>query len=221
MTDRDTDQPDLDAVIFDFGGVLIDWNPRYLYRSLFDDEAEMEQFLADVVSPAWNFEQDRGRTFRAAIDALVEEHPQHADRIEAFSTRWTEMLGDADGGTVAILSELNAAPNVRIFGLTNWSAETFPHARPRYPFLEWFEDIVVSGEVGLAKPDPAIFRLLLDRHGLDRRRTGFVDDTAVNIEAAARLGLRAVHFRDARTLRADLRALGLPLQPAPAGASGD
>ena len=208
MTDRDPDAPPIEAVVFDFGGVLIDWNPRYLYRTMFDDEAEMEQFLAEVVSPAWNLEQDRGRTFRAAVDALVEEHPQHADRIEAFWTRWTETLGDADSGTVAILAELRAT-GMRVFGLTNWSAETFPHARPRYPFLEWFEDIVVSGEVRLAKPDPAIYRLLLDRHGLDAARTIFIDDSPANVEAAAALGLRAIRFRDAGALRVQLAAMRL------------
>jgi 2-haloacid dehalogenase len=204
----------IDAVIFDFGGVLIDWNPRHLYRTLFDDEEAMERFLADVVSPAWNLEQDRGRTFRAAIEELVREHPAEADRIEAFWSRWTEMLGDADPATVAILGELRAA-GIRVFGLTNWSSETFPHARPRYPFIEWFEDVVVSGEVRLTKPDPAIFRLIAERNGLDPARTVFVDDTVVNVTAAAELGFRALAFRDAGSLRRDLIELGVPLAAIP------
>jgi 2-haloacid dehalogenase len=206
------DQSAIDAVVFDFGGVLIDWNPRHLYRRLFDDEAAMERFLSEVVSPAWNLEQDRGRTFRAAIDELVRLHPAEAERIETYWTRWTEMLGEADGGTVAILRELRDA-GVRVLGLTNWSAETFPPARPRYPFLEWFADIVVSGEVGLVKPDPAIFRLLIERNGLDPTRSVFIDDSAANVEAAARLGFRGLRFRDAASLRGELIALGLPLAP--------
>jgi 2-haloacid dehalogenase len=207
---RSEGSPPVDTVVFDFGGVLIDWNPRHLYRRLFEDEAAMERFLGDVVSPAWNLEQDRGRTFRAAIDELVLRHPEEAERIELYWTRWTEMLGEADAGTVAILGELRDT-GIQLLGLTNWSAETFPHARPRYPFLDWFADIVVSGEVGLVKPDPAIFELLIERNGVDPTRAVFIDDAPANVESAARLGFHALAFRDAATLRADLIALGLPI----------
>jgi 2-haloacid dehalogenase len=200
------------AVIFDFGGVLVDWDPRYLYRTLFaGDKVAMERFLAEVVTPAWNLEQDRGRSFDDAVAVLVAEHPDQAPMIHAFRDRWIETIGGAHEDTVAILAELRDAA-VRLFGLTNWSAETFPHALERFPFFSWFEDIVVSGQVRLVKPDPAIFRILLDRHGLEPSRTVFVDDSRANAEAAAALGLHAIHFQGAEDLR--VRLVGLGLLPA-------
>jgi 2-haloacid dehalogenase len=207
--------PRPNAVIFDFGGVLVDWDPRYLYRTLFaGDESAMEQFLADVVTPAWNLEQDRGRSFDEAIEVLVAEHPQHEPMIRAFRDRWIETIGGAHEDTVAILAELRAA-GVRLFGLTNWSAETFPHALERFPFFAWFEDIVVSGQVRLVKPDPAIFRILLDRHNLEPRRTVFVDDSKANADAAAALGLHGIHFQGAGDFRRRLVELGLLRAEAP------
>jgi 2-haloacid dehalogenase len=197
------------AVIFDLGGVLIDWNPRYLYRKLFagDDEA-MEVFLAEVTSPAWNAEQDAGRTWREAVDALAAIHPDRRDLIEAYDERWAETLGGPIEGTVEILTELRAA-GVRLAALSNWSAEKFPIARPRYPFLEWVETIVISGEVGIAKPDPRIFGHLLELTGLTARTTVFVDDVPANVDAAAALGMIALRFTDPATLRRDLTALRL------------
>jgi 2-haloacid dehalogenase len=196
------------VVVFDLGGVLIDWNPRYLYRRLFDDEAAMEAFLADVVSPEWNGQQDAGRTWAEAVDILSREHPEQRELIAAYWHRWQETLGGAIEPTVEVLAELRAT-GVRLLALSNWSAETFPVARPRYPFLEWFEGIVVSGEVGVAKPDPRIFRHLLERFELDPAQTVFIDDSAANVEAAARLGIVALRFVDAAALRAELVALGL------------
>jgi 2-haloacid dehalogenase len=197
------------TVIFDLGGVLIDWNPRYLYRKLFagDDEA-MEAFLAEVTSPAWNAEQDAGRTWREAVDALAAIHPDRRDLIAAYDERWEETLGDPIEGTVEILAELRAG-GLRLAALSNWSAEKFPIARPRYPFLDWFETIVISGEVRVSKPDPGIFRHVLERLDLDAEACVFIDDSAANVEAAADLGMTALQFRDPATLRADLRALGL------------
>jgi 2-haloacid dehalogenase len=196
------------AVVFDLGGVLIDWNPRYLYRKLFDDEAAMETFLADVVSPEWNGQQDSGRTWAEAVEVLSREHPEQRDLIAAYWHRWQETLGDAIGPTVAILEELRDA-GVRLYALSNWSAETFPVARPRYPFLDWFDGIVISGEEKVAKPDPAIFRHLLDRYGLHPATTVFIDDSEANVRAAAAEGIVALRFVDAATLRGDLRRLGL------------
>jgi 2-haloacid dehalogenase len=197
------------TVIFDLGGVLIDWNPRYLYRKLFagDDEA-MEAFLAEVTSPAWNAEQDAGRTWREAVDALAAIHPDRRDLIAAYDERWEETLGDPIEGTVEILAELRAG-GLRLAALSNWSAEKFLIARPRYPFLDWFETIVISGEVRVSKPDPGIFRHVLERLDLDAEACVFIDDSAANVEAAADLGMTALQFRDPATLRADLRALGL------------
>jgi 2-haloacid dehalogenase len=196
------------AVVFDLGGVLIDWNPRYLYRKLFDDEAAMETFLADVVSPEWNGQQDSGRTWAEAVEVLTREHPDKRDLIAAYWHRWQETLGDAIGPTVAILEELRDA-GVRLYALSNWSAETFPVARPRYPFLEWFDGIVISGEEKIAKPDPAIFRQLLNRYGLDPAATVFIDDSEANVRAAAAEGMIALRFEDAPTLREALVRFGL------------
>jgi len=196
------------AVVFDLGGVLIDWNPRYLYRKLFDDEAAMEAFLADVVSPEWNGQQDSGRTWAEAVEVLSREHPEQRDLIAAYWHRWQETLGDAIAPTVAILEELRRA-GIRLYALSNWSAETFPVARPRYPFLDWFDGIVISGEERVAKPDPAIFRHLLDRYGLDPATTVFIDDSEANVRAAAAEGIVSLRFVDATTLRNDLRRLRL------------
>jgi 2-haloacid dehalogenase len=194
--------------VFDLGGVLVDWNPRYLYRSLFDDEAAMERFLAQVTTQAWNLEQDRGRPFAEAIATLVHDHPEESELIEAYWRRWPEMLGEPHADVVAILADLRAA-NVRLLAMTNWSAETFPLAIPRYPFLDWFEAVIVSGDVKLVKPDPAIFRLLVDRYRVEPARTVFVDDTPVNVETAAQLGFRAVRFTAAPALRRELASFGL------------
>jgi len=196
------------AVVFDLGGVLIDWNPRYLYRQLFDDEAAMETFLADVVSPEWNGQQDSGRTWAEAVEVLTRVHPDKADLIAAYWQRWQETLGDAIGPTVTILEELRDA-GVRLYALSNWSAETFPVARPRYSFLEWFDGIVISGEEKIAKPDPAIFRQLLDRYRLDPAATVFIDDSEANVRAAAAEGMIAIRFEDAPTLRHELTRFGL------------
>ncbi len=196
------------AVIFDLGGVLIDWDPRHLYRSLIADEAEMEAFLAEVVSPAWNLEQDRGRPFVEAVDLLVHEHPDRAELIRTYWNRWPDMLGEAHHDTVAILGDLRST-GVRLLALTNWSAETYRFAPDRYPFLAWFEAVVVSGAEGLIKPDPILFRLVARRHGIVPAETVFIDDSAVNVEAAADLGFRALRFRGAEALRADLVELGL------------
>ncbi|MDX6235165.1 MAG: 2-haloacid dehalogenase [Nocardioidaceae bacterium] len=197
------------AVLFDLGGVLIDWNPRHLYRSLFaGDEEAMEWFLANVTSPAWNDRQDRGRAWSEAVADLVEAHPDRSDLIRAFHERWPETLGGAHEETVAIAAELRAR-GVPLYALTNWSRETFPIGRERFPFLAWFAGIVVSGEEGMAKPDEAIFRLALERFDLDPGRTVFVDDSPVNVEKARALGVDAIRFTGAEELREQLRRRGL------------
>jgi 2-haloacid dehalogenase len=207
-------QSRISAVVFDLGGVLIDWDPRYLYRTLFDDEAAMEEFLATVTTQEWNRGQDAGRPWSEAVEELVEQHPDRRDLIEAYWRRWPETLGDAIEPTVTILDELRST-GMRLFALSNWSGETFPVARPRYPFLEWFDGIVISGDERVAKPDLRIFRILLDRYGLSARQALFIDDHAANVDAAAGLGFTAVRFVDAAGLRADLVRLGL-LAPAAA-----
>lgn len=197
------------AVVFDLGGVLIDWNPRYLYRQLFaGDDAAMETFLTEVTTPEWNLQQDAGRTWDEAVAALTRQHPEHAELIAAYRDRWPETLGEAIGPTVAVLDELRRT-GVRLFALSNWSAETFPVARPRYPFLEWFAGIVISGEVGITKPDERMYRHLLERNGLDAASTVFIDDSEANVRAAQEIGMIAFRFEGGAALRRSLVDLGL------------
>jgi 2-haloacid dehalogenase len=199
----------VNAVLFDLGGVLIDWNPRYLYAPLFGtDTAGMEDFLTRVCAPDWNHALDEGKSFAAAVAERQQLFPQHADMIALWKDGWPRMLRDAIPETVALLAALRERGH-RLVALTNWSAETFPVARARFDFLQWFEDIVVSGEVQMAKPDPRIFRLTLERNRLDPARTLFVDDSPVNVEAARGVGLHAVHFRGADALREDLVRFGM------------
>ncbi len=202
----DTHRPTV--VVFDLGNVLVDWNPRYLYRKLFDgDDAAMEQFLAEVCTPAWNDEQDRGRTFAEACALLVRDHPDRRELIEAWPARYPETMAGPVEGTVEILAELRDR-DVPLYALSNWSAETFPHARARFPFLQWFRGIVLSGELRMAKPDPAIYRYLLDTYRLGAEDVVFIDDAPRNVEAAASLGIRALRFTDAPALRTALVELG-------------
>jgi 2-haloacid dehalogenase len=196
------------VVVFDLGGVLIDWNPRYLYRQLIEDEAAMELFLTEVCHSAWNEEQDRGRTFAAAVEEAAARHPGQRALIEAYHHRWDEMLAGPIAGTVQILAELRQA-GCELHALTNWSVEKFPIARERYDFLTWFESILVSGEVGLIKPDPRIFQLLLERIGRKADACVYIDDNAKNVAAAAALDFAAIHFQSPEQLRDQLAGLGL------------
>lgn len=198
----------IDAVIFDFGGVLMDWNPDYLYRKLLPDPAERRHFLTEICGPAWNVEQDRGRPWHEAVASLSTIHPDKAELIAAYRDRWIEMLAGPIEPGVDLVRRLHQA-GYALYGLTNWSAETFAIARPQMPFLPWLRDTVVSGEVRMIKPDRRIFRLLLDRNNLDATRTAFVDDHAPNVAAANALGLRSIHHRSASETAAELRTLGL------------
>lgn len=206
---RVTDQH-LSTVVFDLGAVLIDWDPRYVYRDLFPgDEAGMEAFLADVTSATWNHQMDAGKPWADAVAELVAIHPDRRKLIEAYWNRWAEMLHGDIPETVAILRELRDRGDVRLLALTNWSAETFPVARERFDFLGWFEGIVVSGEEGVAKPDPAIFRILLERYDVAPEDTLFVDDRPENVTAAEAVGMTGTVFRTAGALRDELVARGL------------
>jgi 2-haloacid dehalogenase len=201
----------IDTVIFDIGNVLIRWDPRNLYRKLFGDDTEaMERFLTEVCHPEWNERQDAGRTWQEAIDEAIGRHPEHEALIRAYRERWDEMLDGAILETVEVLKLLRDN-GMRVLALTNWSRETFPMARERYDFLHWFEGILVSGEEGLVKPDPAIFRRLISRFDVDVSRAIFIDDSMRNVNGARQVGLEAIHFENADKLRRDLRALGLPV----------
>jgi 2-haloacid dehalogenase len=199
----------VNAVVFDLGGVLIDWNPRYLYRTFFpDDEAGMERFLEEIGFAAWNDKQDAGRPFAEAVAELTALHPHHTDKIAAFWTNWAESLGDAIDGTVSILRRLKKA-GVPLYALTNWSAETFPVARQRFDFLTLFDGILVSGEEKIRKPDAAIFHLMQQRFSLEPGRTIFIDDTAKNIAAAEKLGFIVLPFTTPASLQSSLLAHGI------------
>ena len=201
----------IDTVIFDLGNVLINWDPRHLYRKLFGQDVEgMERFLADVCPPHWNEQQDAGRTWEEGIKQAVALHPEQEMLIRAYRERWDEMLGGVISESVAVLDQLRKG-DIRLFALTNWSHETFPMALQRYEFLSWFRGILVSGQERLIKPDPAIFRLLLSRFDIDAARAVFIDDNIRNVEGARHVGLHALHFTDAQRMRLDLRALGLPV----------
>ena len=199
----------MNTVLFDLGAVLIDWNPRYLYRPLFgNDEAAMERFLAEIVPPEWNHQIDAGKPFSEAVAERIRDHPEHADLIAMWKDGWTKMLREPIAESVAVLGELRQQRH-RLYALTNWSAETFPVARAKFGFLDWFEDIVVSGEVRLAKPDPRIFALAIKRCRLDPARTVFIDDSPRNVEAGRNAGLHALHFTGPQRLRTELVQLGL------------
>jgi 2-haloacid dehalogenase len=196
-------QKPLEAVLFDLGGVLVDWDPRYLYRKIFADQAAMEHFLATVCTQEWNEEQDAGQPFAEGVRLLTERHPHMAAEIAAYHLRWEEMLNGEIAASVAIVSELRERP-LRLFALTNWSAETFPIARRLFPFLAWFDAILISGEECVRKPDRRIFELAATRFGFDPAATLFIDDSPRNIEAAAALGFRTHRFIDPEGLRAVL-----------------
>jgi enoyl-CoA hydratase len=189
------------TMVFDLGGVLVDWDPRHLYRKLFPGDPEgMERFLAEICTAEWNAAQDAGRSWADGTALLRARFPDEADRIVAFHQRWEETLAGPIEGSVAILRELKYAGR-RLYGLTNWSHETFPIGRARFAFFGWFEAIVVSGEEGIIKPDPRIYRLLMDRHGLAAEQLVYVDDNARNADAAAALGMLSGGFRlSVRTL---------------------
>jgi 2-haloacid dehalogenase len=195
-------------IVFDIGNVLLHWDPRVLYRKIFDSEAEVEWFLGNVCTSDWNLEQDRGRSFAEAIAEAKARHPAHAHAIEAYDHRWHETLTHAIQGTVDILEELKAQ-GAPLYAITNWHQDKFRETRARYPFLGHFRDIVVSGDEKLVKPDPAIYRLLLERNGLEASRSIFIDDSLKNVRGAEAVGMKAHHFTSPDALRAYLGQAGL------------
>jgi 2-haloacid dehalogenase len=198
----------IEAVVFDLGGVLLDWDPRHLYRGLFADETDMERFLGELCTPEWHAPHDLGVPAAESCRALASRHPDHADLIWAWSDRSEEMIGGEIAGTVEVLGELVKA-GVPCFALTNMEAETYPLRRERYGFLSWFDGTVVSGQEGVAKPDPEIYLRLLDRFGLTASATLMIDNTGENIESAAGLGMQTLLFRSPGQLRRELAAAGL------------
>lgn len=187
-------------IVFDLGGVLIDWNPRYLYKKIFSTDTEMEWFLTNVCTSQWNTQQDAGRSFEEGVELLSKKYPEYAFAINFYYTRWEEMLGGAIEGTVDILRELKGRHR-HLYALSNWSAETFPIAKQKYDFLKWFDGIVVSGEEKLVKPDPQIYSRLLTRYNLRAPNCILIDDNQANISKAADLGFETILFTNPEDLR--------------------
>lgn len=194
-------------IVFDFGGVLVDWNPEYLFRGVFEDQAEMDHFLENICNMDWNEQQDAGRPLSEAIRARQELHPEYREEIRMYYEQWTTMLGGPIDENVALLEPLKT--RFRLFGLTNWSAETFPIARKLYSFFDIFEGIVISGEERLKKPDKRIYQVLLKRYGLNAGECLFIDDNAPNVRAARDLGFQVVHLDQGEDLKARLRGKGI------------
>ena len=195
----------INTIIFDLGAVLIDWNPRYMYRTIFSDEAEMERFLSQITTSDWNEEQDGGRTLSEGTELLVNLHPEHEQNIRAFYGRWDEMLGEAFDDVVEIFRRLKESGQYKIYALTNWSAETFPVALERFEFLGWFDGIVVSGAEKMRKPKPDFYHLLLDRYQVAAHECLFIDDNYRNILAAEKIGIQCIHFTSSEQLKESLR----------------
>jgi len=203
----------VDAVVFDIGGVLLDWSPNYLYDELIADPVEREHFLTQVATPQWNIQQDAGRTWAEAVAELTARFPDYAEWIAAYDTGWLRMCGGLIADTVTLHDELRAA-NVPTYALTNFSAEKWTVATEAFPELRNFDGTVVSGVEEVTKPDEKIYRILLERYDLDAARTFYTDDVQRNVDSARSVGLRAELFTDTATLRDHLAAAGLPVASA-------
>ena len=199
----------IDTIVFDLGAVLIDWNPRYLFRKLISDEKAMEKFLSEVCNHDWNIQQDAGRPFAEAVVELTAKFPEHKELIRAYHQRWPEMLAGSIDGTVDILQTLHSHCDYRLLALTNWSAETFPVAKTKFSFLELFDGIVVSGAEKLIKPDPRLYTVLQDRYHVNPSRSVFIDDSEKNVNAAKNLGYHSILFTNPSDLRRDLVSIGV------------
>lgn len=199
----------IENIVFDFGGVLMDWDPRYYYKSYFNDDEKMEYFLSQIATNDWNAQQDKGRPLSEGTEILVEKHPDWEKEIRAYYDNWTKMLRSDIPKNVNVLRALEGTP-YDLFGLTNWSHETFPYALANYDFFQLFDGkIVVSGEEKLIKPDPQIWEVLEGRYDLDRTKSVFIDDNGSNIAMATELGYIPVHIKEETDLKKELEALGV------------
>src|SRR3989337_2671020 len=200
-----------DTVIFDLGAVLIDWNPRHLYRKIFKPEEEIIWFRKTICTSKGNDEQDAGRSFEEATEELVAKHPEWEVPVRAWYNRWQETIQGPIHETVDILKTIKESKNYRLYALTNWSAETFPWALNTFDFLHWFEGIVVSGVEKIRKPNPEFFKILFDRYKIDPTKALFIDDNFKNIEAGKQMGLTAINFQSPVQLKEELNQLGILL----------
>ena len=200
----------INTLVFDFGGVLIDWNPAYVYLKEFrGNQEEMSHFLNTICSWEWNENQDAGYSLQKATEERVAMYPEHERLIRMYYGRWKDMLGYEHTDTVALLKTFKDHNKYRLIGLTNWSHETFPVALERFDFLSWFEGIVVSGTEKMKKPDANIYTLTLDRYKIIPENAVFIDDKLENVHAATKLGIHGIHFSSAAKLKRDLETLGI------------
>ena len=194
-------------IIFDLGGVLIDWNPDYVFKEVFKDDEKLVWFYREICTTDWNENQDAGYPLAKATEERIALFPQYEDLIRMYYGRWEEMLGDAIQGTVDLLKQCVDSPALKVVALTNWSAETFPVALKKFDFLHWFEGIVVSGEEMTRKPFPDIYQITLKRFDLKPEESLFIDDNKRNIEAAKALGIQSIHFSSPQQLEKELKQL--------------
>jgi 2-haloacid dehalogenase len=194
----------INTIIFDLGGVLIDWNPRYLYRKIFNTEEEINWFLENVCTPEWNDHQDAGRSFEEATNELIAKFPDHESAIRAWYGRWQETIGGRIHETVELLEEIKASKKYKLYALTNWSAETFPWALANFDFLHWFDGIVVSGVEKCRKPFPEFYQILFNRYQINPAQAIFIDDNIKNVEGALKVGLPTIHFQSAAQTKREL-----------------
>ena len=197
----------INTIIFDFGGVLIDWNPRYMYRDEFEEISEMEYFLEKICTDDWNLQQDKGRSLAEATRILQDEFPEHSLKIQLYYDQWEKMIKGDFPQNVAILSKLKE--KYKLYGLTNWSAETFPIVFKQYAFFQLFDGIVISGVEKMIKPDKKIFELMLERYHLEAENALFIDDNKNNIQAAREMGFATIHVQEKTDLNSELHAMGL------------
>ena len=197
------------TIIFDLGGVLIDWNPTYVFDKLIEDEEKRRYFFEKICTSEWNEEQDAGRTIKEATQLLVDQYPEWQESIEAYYGRWEEMLGGPIQETVDIFRQLKETGKYKFYALTNWSAELFPVALRKYDFLHWFDGRLVSGEERMRKPFPEFYQLLLDRFNIKKEEAIFIDDNLRNAEAAEKFGLETKRFINAHQLKDELARRGL------------
>jgi len=200
----DTSQADFDAVVFDLGNVLIEWDRRNLYEQLIDDPVELQDFLDTVFTMEDNAKLDAGMPLADVAEDVAARHPAKRDLVMAFAERWSETLGPVISGTVEIMEQLHAN-DARLLALSNWGKDTFASIEANYPFFELFEGMVISGREGVIKPDPAIFNVLTARYDLAASRTVFIDDSVANIASATALGFDALLFETPERLREQLR----------------
>ena len=204
----------LTTVVFDLGGVLIDWDPRHLYRQLFTDPGEMEDFLARVCTPDWHRAHDLGEDITESCRRLARRYPAHRDMIMVWAERCEEMAAGQFDEAVGVLRGVKAA-GLRCLALSNMEPATFTTRRARFGFMDWFDGFVISGIEGVAKPDRQIFQILLRRYRLEPAATVFIDDSPANVEAARGLGMTALRYTSAGRLRGQLRSLGLTVPGVP------